>query len=243
MPDKPDSKIQDQPDYELHMPGFLTHPVQVGIISFIIGAFVYAILREKPIWGLTFWGICVVVGGLYASISSSVKKFTNLESRLKARDKFLSEIPFRGDETVLDVGCGNGILILSAAKHLTTGKGIGIDIWTEGAGDSHPRAFHRNAEIEGVADRVSLQNEDVRKLPYEDESIDIIISGLTMHHILHGSGTDKAVSEMVRVLKPGGCLAIYDVRIAVNTSAKLMLKNGLEIEKKYQEMVFGLKPV
>lgn len=242
MSDKPETKTHEQPDYELRMPGFLTKPVPVGVISFFIGFIGYILLEEHGVFAYIFWGICVLVGALYASISGSIKKFTNLERRLKARDKFLSEIPFRGDETVLDVGCGNGILILSAAKLLTTGKGIGIDIWTEGAGDSQPEAFKRNAEIEGVTDRVILQNEDVRNLPFEDESIDIIISGLTMHHILHGSDTDKAMSEMTRVLKPGGWLAIYDVRIAVNASAKLMVKNGFKIEKKYQDMVFGIKP-
>ena len=49
--------------------------------------------------------------------------------------------------------CGNGILILGAARRLTTGKGIGIDIWTDNAGDSRPEAFRENAVIEGVIDR------------------------------------------------------------------------------------------
>ena len=175
--------------------------------------------------------------GLFALL----KRYTNLEHRLKARDKFLYEIPWQGNETVLDVGCGNGILVMGAAKRLTTGKGIGIDIWTDFSGDNRPEAFQENAKIEGVADLVSLQNEDVRQLPYDNESFDIIISGLTMHHISHGSDTNKAMSEMTRVLKPGGRIAVYDEPFTVYLCAKLMRQNGLEVEKKDRDMVFGIK--
>ncbi len=129
---------------------------------------------------------------------------------------------------------------MGAAKRLTTGKGIGIDIWTEGSGDNRPEAFQENAKIEGVADRVSLQNEDARLLPYDNESFDVIITGLTMHHM--GFDTDKAMSEMTRVLKPGGRMAIYDESSTVFYCAKLMRQNGLQVEKKTIDMVFGIKP-
>ncbi|MCP4425882.1 MAG: class I SAM-dependent methyltransferase, partial [Chloroflexi bacterium] len=146
----------------------------------------------------------------------------------------------QGHETVLDIGCGNGILLLSAAKRLTTGKGIGLDMWTEGSGDNRPEIFRENAKIEGVADRVSLQNEDARQLPYADNSVDIILSGLTMHHL--GTDTNKAMREMKRVLKPGGWLAIYDEPSTIFYCAKLMRQNGLQVEKKEMDMIFGTKP-
>jgi ubiquinone/menaquinone biosynthesis C-methylase UbiE len=147
-----------------------------------------------------------------------------------------------GFEKILDVGCGNGILTLSAAKLLNTGNATGIDIWTEGSGDSRPDKFETNAKIEGVAKRVSLQNEDVRKLPYDDKSFDVVISGLTIHHISHGSDSIKAFAQMTRVLKPGGRMGIYDVPPAIRLSEKLMVKNGLKIEKRARDMVFGIKP-
>ena len=65
-------------------------------------------------------------------------------------------------------------------KIINWGKGIGFDVWTEGSCDNYPEAFQENAKIEGVADRVSWQNEDVRRLPYENESLEVIISSLTM---------------------------------------------------------------
>lgn len=140
---------------------------------------------------------------------------------------------------MLDVGCGNGILLLGAAKRLISGKGIGIDIWTEGSGDNRPETFRENARIEGVDNRVNLENEDVHQLPYDNDSFDVILSGLTMHHM--GFDTDKAVSEMARVLKPNGWMAIYEEPSTVFYCAKLMKQHGLKIEKKNVDMVFGIK--
>lgn len=229
------------PDYEFHMPDVFTYPVPVGLGSLLLGGLFYLLLRKpQPKIAGALAGTAVLSGGLYVGISALLKRITNLERRLEARDRLLDQIPWQGDETVLDVGCGNGILILGAAKRLTTGQGIGIDIWTEGSGDNRPEIFQQNAELEGVADRVSLQNEDARHLPYDNESFEVIVSGLTMHHL--GFDTEKALAEMIRVLKPGGRMAIYDEPSTIFYSAKLMRQHGLQVEKKGMDMVFGLKP-
>ncbi len=184
-------------------------------------------------------GIIALSGGIYVGVWALVKRITSLERRLEARDKLLNEIPWQGDETVLDVGCGNGILTMGAAKHLTTGKGIGIDLWTEGSGDQHQELFEENAQLEGVADRVSLPKEDVRDLPYDNEYFDVVVTALTMHHI--GFDTDKAIGEMTRVLKPCGHMAIYDEPSTVFYCEKLMRQHGIQVEKKTLDMVFGVK--
>jgi len=222
------------------MPRFVTYPLPVAIISAILAGIVYSLLRPShPIASSIAAGICILLALVYLGIFAMLKRITNLERRLHDRDKLLREIPWRGDEHVLDVGVGNGILLLSAAKQLTTGKGIGIDIWTEGSGDNKPDIFLRNAQSEGVANKVRLDNEDVRKLSYADESFDVVISGLTMHHLK--AEADKGVREMVRVLKPDGWLAIYDEPSTVLYCTKLMRQNGLHIEKKTTSMVFGIK--
>jgi len=227
-------------DYDFHMPKLITYPLPVGIISVLLGALLYFLLQEaQPTIATILAGISILLGVAYVGIFALLKRITNLERRLKDRDKLLDEIPWQGYETVLDVGCGNGILLLGAAKRFTTGKGIGIDIWTEGSGDNRPEAFQENAKIEGVADRVSLQNEDARQLPYENGTFDIIISGLTMHHMK--TETNKTMREMARVLKTGGWMAIYDEPSTVFYCEKLMRQNGLQIEKKYVDMVFGTK--
>ncbi|MCP4418749.1 MAG: class I SAM-dependent methyltransferase [Chloroflexi bacterium] len=232
--------VQKIPDYDFHIPKKFTYPLPIIIISVTAAGLLYFLLQElQPIAAGIGGGIIVLAGGVYVGIFAILKRITNLERRLKGRDKLLNGIPWQGSETVLDVGCGNGILTMGAAKRLTTGKVIGIDIWTEGSGDNRPDVFQENAKIEGVADRVSLQNEDVRQLPYDDESFDVIISGLTVHHL--GFDTEKGMGEMIRVLKSGGWLAIYDEPSTVFYSAKLMRKNGLQVEKKVMGMVIANK--
>ena len=42
------------------------------------------------------------------------------------RKQLLGLVPWRGDEMVLDVGCGRGLVMIGAAKQLITGKAIGF---------------------------------------------------------------------------------------------------------------------
>lgn len=228
------------PDYDLHMPRVISYPIPISIISILAGILAYVLLREsRPALSVISTVVVILAGGIYVGIYIFLKRITNLDRRLEARDKFLNEIPWNGDENVLDVGCGNGILLLGAAKRFPNGKGVGIDLWTEGSGDNRREVFLENAKIEGVADRVVLQNEDARQLPFEDETFDVIISGLTIHHLR--AEANKAIREMTRVLKPGGWMAIYDEPSTIMYCRKLMRDNALDIEMKTADMIYGTK--
>ena len=43
--------------------------------------------------------------------------------------KLLDTLNLRGDERILDMGCGRGAVLLMAAQHLTTGRAVGVDLW------------------------------------------------------------------------------------------------------------------
>jgi len=73
----------------------------------------------------------------------------------------------------------------------------------------------------------------------ENETFDVVLSGLTMHHMK--AEVNKAMREMARVLKPGGWMAIYDEPSTVFYCSKLMHQIGLRLGKKYANMVFGTK--
>jgi ubiquinone/menaquinone biosynthesis C-methylase UbiE len=125
----------------------------------------------------------------------------------------LDEAALRGDERILDMGCGRGAVLLMAAQHLTTGRGIGVDLWrsVDQSGNS-VEATQRNAVAEGVADRVELHTADMTALPFPDDSFDVAVSSLAIHNISGRAGRQKAIDEAVRVLRPGGRLMIADVR-------------------------------
>jgi arsenite methyltransferase len=149
--------------------------------------------------GLGFW------------VTAAIMVWSSRAAKLKVRDRMLDGFSWRGDETVLDVGCGRGLLLIGAAKRLKTGKATGVDIWrSEDLSGNSPEAALRNAKAEGLADRVKIESADVRKLPFGATSFDIVVSSMAIHNIPSSPERAKALREMVRVLKPGGRMAIFD---------------------------------
>ena len=136
--------------------------------------------------------------------------------------ELLDQLNLRGDERILDMGCGRGAVLLMAAQHLTTGRAVGVDLWrsVDQSGNS-AEAARRNAIAEGVADRVELHNGDMTALPFEDNSFDLVLSSLAIHNIKGSAGREKAVNEAARVLRPGGRLLIADIRATRQYQAKL----------------------
>lgn len=127
--------------------------------------------------------------------------------------EMLDRLRLRGDERILDMGCGRGAVLLLAARHLTTGRAVGVDLWRswDQSGNSL-EATRRNAVAEGVSDRVELRDGDMTALPFEDHSFDLVVSSMAIHNISGRAGREKAVREAVRVLRPGGRVLIADVR-------------------------------
>lgn len=138
----------------------------------------------------------------------------SLFHKKRARDWLLDALEWEGVGSVLDVGCGRGLLLIGAAKRLTKagGRVTGIDIWrsADQTGNS-PEATKRNAEKEGVADKVDVSTGDARKLPYADGSFDLVVSSWALHNIRDNNGRDAALAEICRVLRPGGQIAIMDI--------------------------------
>jgi arsenite methyltransferase len=125
--------------------------------------------------------------------------------------RVLEDLRLRGDERLLDLGCGRGAVLLAAAKLLPRGRAIGVDLWRADQTNNSAKAALSNAALEGVADRVEVRTADMTDLPFDNESVDVIVSSLAIHNIPSDSGRRQAISEAARVLRPGGRLAIADL--------------------------------
>ena len=125
--------------------------------------------------------------------------------------QLLDELDLRGDEQVLDVGCGRGAVLMLAARRLPGGRAVGADVWRRRDQSGNSRAAtERNAVAEGVRDRVELVDADARHLPFASASFDLVVSSLAISNIREASGRVQALREAARVLRPGGRLRIAD---------------------------------
>ncbi|HEX9439574.1 MAG TPA: class I SAM-dependent methyltransferase [Roseiflexaceae bacterium] len=159
------------------------------------------------IGSILLWPGAIFFGeGILMVWSSRVGKFHE-------RDRLLDGLDLRGDEAVLDVGPGHGLLLIGAAKRLPRGRAVGIDLWSQvDQADNSRTALLANAQIEGVADRVKVHDGDMCEMPFAEASFDAVVASLAIHNIPDRAGRDQAVREIVRVLKPGGVVALLDFR-------------------------------
>ena len=129
------------------------------------------------------------------------------------REKLLGRIDWRGDERVLDVGCGRGLVLVGAGKRLKTGKAVGIDIWqAEDLSGNRPEMPMENARREGVAERVSVVTADMRAMPFASGMFDVVVSRAVIHNLYDAKDREAAIREVARVMKPGGRAVISDIR-------------------------------
>ncbi|HEX5353137.1 MAG TPA: class I SAM-dependent methyltransferase [Rhodanobacteraceae bacterium] len=137
---------------------------------------------------------------------------TTLRGKFRVWRTLLDGLALRGDERILDLGCGRGTVLLMVAEYLPHGRAVGIDIWSSKDQSGNALAVTRgNAVTEGVADRIELHTADMRQLPFENASFDAIVSNVAIHNISAKAGRDLAIDEAWRVLRPGGRLLIADI--------------------------------
>lgn len=215
------------PDYGIDAPKLVKRfAIRGGMLIAFALALYFANRNSNPA-AATSLGSMLFAIGLTFLIISAFMIWSSRVAKLKLRDRILDSMPWRGDESVLDVGCGRGLLLIGAAKRLKTGKATGVDVWqTDDLSGNNAASTLANAKAEGVAERIKIENADARKLPFGANSFDVVVSSLAIHNIDSSQERAKAVREIARVLKPGGRLAIYDIFHAAEY-AKVLQQLGL----------------
>jgi arsenite methyltransferase len=200
-------------DYGIDAPEVLKSMAIRGGVFLLFGVVIWFMNRAlMPGRAMTLLGVLGSIGVVYLLVAA-VMYWSSRVGKLRVRDRLLDALALRGDEKVLDVGCGRGLFLIGAARRLTSGRSTGVDIWSpEDLSSNSADAARANAKAEGVADRIRIEDADARKLPYANDSFDVVLSSLTVHNIEERDERTQAIAEMVRVLKPGGRLALFDIR-------------------------------
>ncbi len=198
----------DKINYGIDAPVVIRNLLMIGGALILISVFLPSIgysTLSGLIAHMVFWpGLFMVVEGLLMLLYAKWGKFRH-------RDRMLSLFPWRGDENVLDVGAGLGLLMIGVAKRLTMGKSYGIDIFNSYDLSSNTlRQLKTNIRLEEVEEKTIVREEDIQQTDFEDEFFDVIVSNLCLHNINKKAGREQACKEIFRLLKPGGKAIISD---------------------------------
>ena len=121
-------------------------------------------------------------------------------------------------ETVLDLGSGAGLdCILAAQKVGPAGKVIGVDMT-----DAMVDQAQHNVGVIGLGN-VEVRQGHLEELPLEDDSVDVVISNGVLNLCPE---KPKVLSEVFRVLRPGGCLQMADILLEENVTAEEVAQKG-----------------
>jgi ubiquinone/menaquinone biosynthesis C-methylase UbiE len=101
----------------------------------------------------------------------------------------------RAGQNVLDVGCGTGIVAITAARIGASVRGL----------DLTPELLERARENARIANvEIDFREGDAEALPFDDVTFDVVLS--QFGHMF-APRPDVAMAEMLRVLKRGGTIA------------------------------------
>ena len=156
--------------------------------------------------------------------------------------RLLDEHVWRGDEQVLDVGCGRGLVAIGAARRLGVGGKVhGLDLWqARDLSDNNPGSATANAEAASVSDRLVIDTGDMRAMPYADGQFDVIASMTAIHNIEEKAGRAQAIAEIWRVIKPGGQILIYDIRHAGAYANQLKTLGAVDVRISGPILLWGV---
>jgi SAM-dependent methyltransferase len=220
-------KNENRPDYGIDGSPFMFIKLIVAeIILFGTGG--YLITFNSLI--IKILASVLILSGLLFALFIVTFVIYETGGKLRYRDKLLSMVDWKGNEAVLDVGTGRGLLMIGAAKKLDKGKATGIDIWRqEDMMNNSSKNTMKNGELEGVVGKIEVKNEDVQKLPFSAKTFDVVLSNLCIHNITLKEGRDRACREIARVLRPNGAAVISDI-LHVKEYAEIFKAEGLSVE-------------
>jgi len=138
-----------------------------------------------------------------------------------------------GGAVVLDVGTGPGRVPMMIAERCPQLSVSGIDLSPEMMARATAVAARRSG-----GNSVAFQVADVVALPFADQSIDLVVSSISLHH---WDDPAAGLRDIIRVLRPGAQAWIYDIRPMVRRAAPMTV--GLDADQRMEVPLIGSLPI
>lgn len=186
--------------------------------------------QEEPDWSHIVGLIHLLT--MEETLLNQYKTSKNLKVRIDLHRKYslnsigwyqwiYSKLPIGPNQNILEVGCGNGELWLERQEALPKNTSLILSDISSGMLRS------ASLRLKDIASVISFEQIDMQDIPYEADSFDLVIAN---HVLFYARDRKKALRELHRVLKRGGCLCL-------STYGRKHMKEIEELAKEYNDQI------
>lgn len=198
------------PKYGNWFPKWILYTIYIGLLIFMGLSFLF-ITKGLTILSIIFVSITIVYI-LFTLKSFFMHKSFNYDDKnsiswriIKYVATYVNVKPF---ESILDIGCGSGALTIECAKNNANAMIVGMDRWGAEYNAFSKEVCDKNAKEENVHN-VEFVKGDIKKLTFNKESFDCIISNYVIHNV--PGNKQEMLFDILSLLKKGGTFAIHDL--------------------------------
>lgn len=221
---------EDRTSYGIYSPSVLGVFIFAIIVCFFLNI-IFNNLAIRYIIMIIIIIMAITIGLIFYQSSSPL--------RVKRSEILVEFAEPKENSFMLDVGTGRGLVAITLAKACKKCKVIGIDTWSplclSGVSGNTIENAEKNAEIEKVDHKVKFQQADARKLPFPDNTFDLVAAHEVLDSIV--VGRDKILKEIYRVIKRGGKF-VFSTALSKYILIRKCAKIGF---KKFQSIRLGLR--
>lgn len=174
--------------------------------------------------------------GLYPSNGHRIQGRSS-ESFIDARD-IISRLDLDGNEVFMDAGCGDGHVAMEAHEIMDDEATIyALDIYEPSITD-----LKKDIKEKGITNVIPVQSDIAGFIVLGDDTVDICLLINVFHGFIARKNTDEAITELKRVIKPDGKIAVMDYKkidtgygppfkfkIAPDDLEKMFIEHGFEM--------------
>ena len=128
-------------------------------------------------------------------------------------EKVLNAIGLKEGDIFVDAGSGDGYMSLAASKIVgNKGEVYAIDIYEDSM-----KILAEEIENKKIENIMPVIADITKKIPLKDGTVDVCYMGNVLHGFVENDETEKVMSEIRRIIKPGGTFAVIEFKKVENT--------------------------